>query len=189
MDMGICIGSGECCACTGVPGNDCALGLAAICFGSGPPPPPPPPVPAPAPGYDVISGWVGNVMDREGADGGGTGTGAAAAGGTGQTDPSGCMANVGAGAFRAGVCDCDGIVGVVGNGVFSACQPMFIIDGGGGGGLTAFIVANICGSDIVVNSSHGNDGSSDGCVLNSAAMPSLTVSSLPARTLGAGYQP
>lgn len=73
MDMGICMGSGECwgCACTGVPGKDCALGLGlvAMCVlltsASIIDIPPPP-------GYDDgdISGWVGNVIDRGGMDGG-----------------------------------------------------------------------------------------------------------------------
>lgn len=105
-------------------------------------------------------------MDR---DGGG--------GGTCQTDPSGCMAKVGevvVGAglvvvFRAWVV-CDGTVGVAGKGAF---------DGRGGtdvgsgwktlglrfimaGDFAAFMQASIWGSEMVVNSSQGTEGSSDG---------------------------
>lgn len=110
--------------------------------------------------------WTGKVMDR---DGGG--------GGTCQTDPSGCMAKVGAVVvvgvgvvvvFRAWVV-CDGTVGVVGKGAFdgrgtavgSGWKTLglrFIM----AGVFAAFMEASIWGSEMVVNSSQGTEGSSGG---------------------------
>lgn len=79
--------------------------------------------------------------------------------------------NVG-GPFRADPgWDCEGsTVGVIGNGVCSGLfqtvgERLLIIDGEGltdaAAAAAAFMDASICGSEMVVNSSHGNEGSRD----------------------------
>lgn len=112
--------------------------------------------------------------------------------------------NVVGGAFRVdpGCWGCDGsTVGVVGNGVCSGLlvqtvvgdRWLLIMDGEGltvvvvlvvllgvfaAAAAAAFMDASIWGSEIVVNSSHGNDGSSDvGGGANSAILlPSVLIS-------------
>lgn len=128
----------------------------------------------------VISGCVGNAID-----------GAC----TGHIEPSGCMANPGAApGFMVVACDCRGTDGVPeaawldGIGamgvppVFQTFGGMFIIEG--------FIAASVCGSDIVVNSSHGTDGSSDGGAgaANSADPPTLRSVQMVNRA-GGGQDP
>lgn len=70
------------------------------------------------------------------------------------------------------VCDCGGTElgpGIGELGVIGAigCPPAFHTLGVNIR-FPAFIFASICGSDIVVNSSHGTEGSSDGGAANSA---------------------
>jgi hypothetical protein len=108
-----------------------------------------------------MSGGGGYVIDRVGG------------GGTCHTDPSGCIVYVGAG-LR--VCDCDGTVGVgipdgIGMLAMGLCPGVHTF----GGMFTmcdfpaAVMFASICGSEMVVNSSHGTDGSRGGAVANSGA--------------------
>ena len=104
----------------------------------------------------MSAGWAENVIDR--------------CGGTCQTVPSGCIAYVGA-CVRP--CDCEGTVGVPGRGAVVGIGAMGLGVGAHtfvGMFIIAFpadIVANNCGSDMVVYSSHGTEGSIEGGGTNS----------------------